>query len=59
MLDATQLVLMGRGGDDNVPCTGKHVRFYATGPGCGGGMITFLTFAHMFDATQLVLGGRG
>ena len=31
MLDATQLVWGGRGGDDNIPCTCTHVGCYATG----------------------------
>ena len=46
----------GVGGDDNIPCT--HVGCYATGLGWVG-MITFLAFAHMLDATQLVCGGWG
>ena len=55
MLDATQLVRGGWGGDDNMPCTCTHVGCYATGQGwVGGGMITFLALAHMLDATQLV-----
>ena len=35
MLDATQLVWGGGGGDDNVPCTCTHVGCYATGLGWG------------------------
>ena len=31
MLDATQLVRGGWGGDDNIPCTCTHVGCYATG----------------------------
>ena len=31
MLDATQLVWGGWGGDDNIPCTCTHVGCYATG----------------------------
>ena len=46
MLDATQLVWGGWGGDDNIPCTCTQ--------GGWGGMITFLALAHMLDATQLV-----
>ena len=60
MLDATQLVRGGWGGDGNIPCTCAHVGCYATGQGwVGGGMITFLALAHMLDATQLVRGGWG
>ena len=47
----------GAGGDDNIPCTCTHVERYATGPGWGGGMITFLALVHMLNATQLVWGG--
>ena len=37
IMDATQLVWGGLGGDDNVPCTSTHVGCYATGLGCGRG----------------------
>ena len=37
MLDATQLVRGGWGGDDNIPCTCTHVGCYATGQGWVGG----------------------
>ena len=37
MLDATQLVWGGWGGDDNIPCTCTHVGCYATGLGWVGG----------------------
>ena len=33
MVDATQLVRGGWGGDDNIPCTCTHVGCYATGRG--------------------------
>ena len=39
------------GGNVNVPCTCTHVGCYAR-LGWGGGMLTFLAFAHMLDATQ-------
>ena len=37
MLDVTQLVRGGWGGDDNIPCTCTHVGCYATGQGWVGG----------------------
>ena len=40
------------GGDVNVPCTCRHVGCYARCWVGVGGMLTFLAFAHMLDATQ-------
>ena len=51
MLDATQDAGWG-GGDVNVACTCTHVGCYARCWVGVGGMLTFLAFAHMLDATQ-------
>ena len=44
---------VGWGGwDVNVPCVYTHVRCYAMNGVGVGGMLTFLAFTHMLDATQ-------